>query len=624
VLAVGEMAVDTTLNQFKIGDGISAWNDLQFVKSSTVVSDGNKGDITISGGVWSIDSSAPNIVNKAIHFSTRNDLASTSTSNSVAILSEINREGIFVFDSSDHSAHVTADPNQGIYIAPTSDTTGASGAWVRKKSGPIYSNWFGSGGAGITAAVAFAQTQTGSNITGYGGAAPEVRIPFSSSVINMTSTLSITTAGMRIVGEGGAAYGRNAVVLKWPAGMNGIELHVIGCTIEGLALQGGWVSGTSTEGEYHAIKAYYTFTARDLFIQNWQGDGIHSWISSGSGGDTEGIDNTFYIDHVAMEHCRNGVFLKGEDVNAGTLLALNINYCRQAAIWDEAFLGNTHMAHQLASCGTIDVGTNGVPYIACFNNGHLFYCVYGQETGASTNSPPSTATDNTWWHYWTDIVSAPSYAPQWTSGMSIRSGGAAIVQGPSTLLNCYTEGDQPPPQTGATTVVINGLNAYKDTFTRYVAADTNGLKVGNNLYVNGSFIHNYSGEFRVDGSINGATQDPLIKYNTGNLYTQINFNASNGTTYADILAYSTLGMFYDIASAAQAHYFRIAGSTIVDIENGGLNLASGKVLKVNGTQVVTARQANITQPTGGTTIDTQARAAINSILTLLQTHGLMS
>ena len=41
-------------------------------------------------------------------------------------------EGTFVWYSSDLSAEVTADPLSGIYVAPTSDLTGASGAWGRQ------------------------------------------------------------------------------------------------------------------------------------------------------------------------------------------------------------------------------------------------------------------------------------------------------------------------------------------------------------------------------------------------------------------------------------------------------------------------------------------------------------
>lgn len=62
------------------------------------------------------------------------------------------REGNFRWDSSDLSTEVTADTQQGIYVAPASDPTGASGAWVRVYSGAVNVEWFGatdSGDAGI-------------------------------------------------------------------------------------------------------------------------------------------------------------------------------------------------------------------------------------------------------------------------------------------------------------------------------------------------------------------------------------------------------------------------------------------------------------------------------------------
>lgn len=51
---------------------------------------------------------------------------------------------------------------------------------------------------------------------------------------------------------------------------------------------------------------------------------------------------------------------------------------------------------------------------------------------------------------------------------------------------------------------------------------------------------------------------------------------------------------------------------------------TGARLEVNGQQVVAGRLAAITAPAGGATIDTQARTAINTIISRLQTHGLTS
>jgi len=59
-------------------------------------------------------------------------------------------EGIFRWDISDLSTEVTADTQSGIYIAPTSDDTGASGAWVRQYSSALNVHWFGAIGDGTT------------------------------------------------------------------------------------------------------------------------------------------------------------------------------------------------------------------------------------------------------------------------------------------------------------------------------------------------------------------------------------------------------------------------------------------------------------------------------------------
>lgn len=88
-----------------------------------------------------------------VHGMTRAELqALAPAAGQLGYCKEAGREGEFVWDSADHSANVTADPQQGIYIPPTSDATGASGAWVRKYNGPINLAWFGmANGAGSNA-----------------------------------------------------------------------------------------------------------------------------------------------------------------------------------------------------------------------------------------------------------------------------------------------------------------------------------------------------------------------------------------------------------------------------------------------------------------------------------------
>jgi hypothetical protein len=62
----------------------------------------------------------------------------------------------------------------------------------------------------------------------------------------------------------------------------------------------------------------------------------------------------------------------------------------------------------------------------------------------------------------------------------------------------------------------------------------------------------------------------------------------------------------------------IEGNTLI---NGTCEANS---YKVGGVQVVGSQQATIANPTGGSTIDAEARTAINSIITAIKTHGLVA
>ena len=50
----------------------------------------------------------------------------------------------------------------------------------------------------------------------------------------------------------------------------------------------------------------------------------------------------------------------------------------------------------------------------------------------------------------------------------------------------------------------------------------------------------------------------------------------------------------------------------------------GTLTDLNGDQVVDSRQGAITSPSGGSTKDTQARAAIDALIAALAAHGLIA
>lgn len=76
--------------------------------------------------------------------------AATATNLDDAYLTEPGREGKFIFSTANLSSQVAADPRQGVYVAPASDTDGSSGAWVRVTSGVGLAEWFGAVGDGTT------------------------------------------------------------------------------------------------------------------------------------------------------------------------------------------------------------------------------------------------------------------------------------------------------------------------------------------------------------------------------------------------------------------------------------------------------------------------------------------
>lgn len=66
------------------------------------------------------------------------------SSGDIVLLNEEGRLGIFKFDNSDLSAEVTADPYEGIYVAPNTED-GSDGAWVRQRinTNVFRASWYG-------------------------------------------------------------------------------------------------------------------------------------------------------------------------------------------------------------------------------------------------------------------------------------------------------------------------------------------------------------------------------------------------------------------------------------------------------------------------------------------------
>jgi hypothetical protein len=69
--------------------------------------------------------------------------ALTAADYTVVLVANALRGGLFAWRTGDQSAEITADPGEGVWVPPTSDATGASGAWQRFYSSKVAPEWFG-------------------------------------------------------------------------------------------------------------------------------------------------------------------------------------------------------------------------------------------------------------------------------------------------------------------------------------------------------------------------------------------------------------------------------------------------------------------------------------------------
>lgn len=176
-----------------------------------------------------------------------------------AYLRESGREGTFVFDPSDLSAEVASDPYQGVYVAPSSDPTGASGAWVRPTvNGIIMASWFGLGGSDNAARINSAQSLS---------IARAILLPEGTTLLEKAVVLysNRTLAG---AGEGITILKLASGYVVSPANYNAVVSSFSGSvnvTVRDLSLDGSKINTTgSSSGRQNGVR--FTGTVGGLCI----------------------------------------------------------------------------------------------------------------------------------------------------------------------------------------------------------------------------------------------------------------------------------------------------------------------------------------------------------------------
>lgn len=390
------------------------------------------------------------------------------TAGDARYLREAGRDGLFVFEAGNLAALVSADPLQGMCVAPSGAPTGASGAWVRRVEGPINVRWFG-------AAADFVTDDLPAFIACRDAILARKQGPFAGNRIMQIPAgryyLSdrFDTKGLKVMGEHCAQPSGVSTLLRFGKNKSGFRLTSgsdnSASTLEGVQLWGGGISvdGTGAVTNYavgdspigngveiacdwgSCVNVAVAFFGGDGFVANSQ-------ISN---------CNSFYMERCQSQYQRgNGYLINGTDANAGTTINCSAISCAGAGIKDYSFLGNTHIQAHVRDCGSTDPSNSNSPVATCkygTSPTRYYYVIAGREAQASTEAPGSV---NNGTEAWREFI-GPAVR-SWTSGLTWISGSPyqtnpANVNARNVFMGCYAEGNQPPCQATAPSLFLGGL-----------------------------------------------------------------------------------------------------------------------------------------------------------------------
>jgi hypothetical protein len=484
----------------------------------------------------------------------------------------------------------------GTFITP--QQYGAVGGGVTD-DGPAFA-------AAIAALKAFAL-----NVNGFYQSSPKLFVPAGNYYLG-TTTLDITHT-LVIEGEGDGLGGNSyASKLRWAAGTTGIRVqnyltsgaatrdgagHTAGggTCLRGLHIYGGYAG---VEGEYHGIHAKDRIAVEHCRIENFAGDGIYCDVSAASGGSDVGNANSSRVFGSAISACRNGVYIHGADANIWAIVGVDASGNRRWGFNDQSFLGNSYFACTSESNGLVP-GT--IPTVVTQSGNR--YCVKkDQGVGASTNAPSGTTADNAWWYYMGagGALSGANIAA-WSNGTTYRDGGSYRGGDGSGNSNnyyggCYHEAGQGFAQIDAPALVSGGSMRpnVRGVPTLYGATSYLGSTLG---FLAEGDLTSRGTNFSF-GPISGAGLDAVGGFNFTNTL-QISFtrwNADGSFAATDGYLWSITGATY--LNGTNGVVLRHNGTAVATTVAGGLDLPSGKVLSIAGTQVIGPRQTGWAADTG--------------------------
>lgn len=530
----------------------------------------------------------------------------------------------YVYDAAVDAAYVTANPHTSFVEA---------GGRGFKLSTDQRLNWkmFGlavdddtntptNDYAAWTAMLAWQQAnlETGGAIFQYGvGAGPLIYCFGASYHGGNTTTIDYAC---QLLGFTQGVPGASPTQIRWDDNVNGIIIgadqnqHTSGYRFEGFTLKGGW---TDLESESYALQWHAKGIRRNLQCYAWGGDGLKGDNSNA----TTGNSNGDVTDRIFVQNCRFAHTINGTDTNGGQYSGIVAVGNRQGGLHVSNDLGSQYHYFELEA-NARSAWNSGAdanhPASYSWKNGHNYVCIVTQETWCQTNAPSGDTTSNQGWAYWQDAATASPATgiPAYAANMFWRAGGGIIHTGLSSICSFsgYIEQDEccQLDQFGRVDYIVgaplnNFFAVHNGALQFFSGAGSklqrpNGVSqlnggytyVRNHLRVGGNFVHEYCNQFIIDAVLGGGT-DPLFQIKNNNSFSKISFLKSDGTEDGFISCSSSQFMW--ISHKTSVH-LQVAGVDIATVVTAGLNLVTGKVLQVNGTQVVGARQTGWTASTG--------------------------
>lgn len=216
-------------------------------------------------------------------------------------------------------------------------------------------------------------------------------------------------------------------------------------------------------------------TVRDCRFIGWAGPGLLVYADTGGAGSAYGNANGWIAENVRIESCKyHGLHVEGGDANAGACRNVDIADCARYGLNVRGFLGSGVYDVEGSSSGVN--GAAGLNQTSVVTDGSYRYRLKDGQDALGASTAPTSGTSNAVWECTGAGGVHPFYPLYSTYTGAYVSGGAGFIRGTNArtaAVNCYNEGDCAPMIFPTPSFAVGGLMSPTDPFCAYMYADGN-------------------------------------------------------------------------------------------------------------------------------------------------------